>query len=571
MASSDVVGDLHRLEAEAIKGDKESVRLIMKWLLRRAEVARTDPCAFFEFAIREEHTRAPIKVAPHQRLGIEFVEAHDRAVLMWPVSHAKTFTMGGLSLHRLGSDHTRRGLIVSAAQDQAVKPLDMVKSYVADPAVQMVFPTLRQTLRQHEPWTQTEITIDRPPGIRDPSLRAVGYRSSTILGSRVSDIYIDDILTPENVATKESRDQLYRWVGQQVLSRAYGEVDPRVVVTNTARHPEDLAHKLRDVAKWPTLQMSAEGDIRIHNTDFDSPLIRPATDSIADERVRLVDHDPDPHGRVPLFPVRFTRKMLLEIKNGMLPEVWAQDWLQECRDDSTALCRKEYIDRCKAAFRERMPYVPNPRKWRGYGPNWFATPDSVYRPSENTYTGIDLGIGTERRHDESSWFTFEVLPSRHRLLLDVEIGRFELDTLVSKSVDKWRRYGSITRVETNGGQDFMRQSLTKYGAVDMPVRAHHTGREKHDAIHGVTSIFAELMNGAWLIPCDEFGQVHPAVERWIQACLNYSPHKHTRDVLMANWFASTQARKIGHGALPGVQVIDPFDDAGSVGMNIMAR
>lgn len=555
------------------RDNPEDVKRAVRWLLRAAERARRDPVAFFEFVLRNEHTRQPIKIAPHQQLGIEFARTHDRAVLMWPIGHAKTFTLAGLGIFDAGVDDTIRGAIVSSTQGQAEKPLRMIESYVRGefPEVRLVFPHLGPTLRSNEPWTQTSITVDRPAGIRDATWSAVGYRGD-ILGRRLNRIFIDDIVTAENVATKEQRDGVYRWVSQDVLGRVQGEPDPRVLCTNTARHPEDLPHRLRDLAKWPTLQMSAEGDIRIHNTEFDSELIRPATESIIDERVRLVAHDPDPRGETPLFPQRFTREMLARIKSTSLPEVWAQDWLQECRDDATALCRQEYIDKCKREFRKLLPFIPHIGT-RPYGPNWFCTPETIYRPGVGAaiYTGIDLGIGQEKRHDESAWFTFERLPTGHRLILDVEIGRFDTDGIVQRSVDKWRRYGGIVRVETNGGQKFLKDFVHKHGGADMPVRAHVTGKDKWDPITGVATIFTEMMNGAWLIPCDQFGRVHPALERWAQACLNYRPQKHTGDVLMANWFAHSQARKVGHGAMPGGVSADPFDADGSLGMSIMSR
>ena len=69
------------------------------------------------------------------------------------------------------------------------------------------------------------------------------------------------------------------------------------------------------------------------------------------------------------------------------------------------------------------------------------------------------------------------------------------------------------------------------------------------------SIFPEIENGAWLIPTDRFGAVHPMVQKWIDGMVYYVPDKHTSDSLMAMFFAREQARKLGMlsgGATTGV-------------------
>ena len=54
-----------------------------------------------------------------------------------------------------------------------------------------------------------------------------------------------------------------------------------------------------------------------------------------------------------------------------------------------------------------------------------------------------------------------------------------------------------------------------------------------------------MMNGMWAFPVDKFRQVHPELQKLVDACLYYTPQRHTDDRLMAMWIASMQAQKWG--------------------------
>jgi hypothetical protein len=83
--------------------------------------------------------------------------------------------------------------------------------------------------------------------------------------------------------------------------------------------------------------------------------------------------------------------------------------------------------------------------------------------------------------------------------------------------------------------------------VAVPIRAHTTGVNKHQRIHGVAGVFLELENGAWLIPTDpETNRCPPMVQEWIEEILDYKPPPaHTGDGLMASWLARAEARAMG--------------------------
>ena len=583
-------------------------------LIRKAAAARKDPVKFFDFAMREERTLNRIKAAPHQRLLFEFVSFYEHCVIRMPIGSSKTFSMAALTLLLLGNDPTERGAIISATQGQAAKPLSMVQDYLDEPGyypeLGLVFPNLRPSRRLKDPWTQSKLVVDRPPGIRDPSLVAIGI-DGALPGARLSWILVDDVLTEENTRTSAGRAKVNQFFGSTVLSRK-DITGAKIVVCNTPWHPEDLTFKL-EKAGWPTLTMGIDGTITITNADdFDSEEIRPAS-SCGGKHYRLKAHDAQivslpftrttkkqgtkverpypgigaqvvqtyvtPDGRlarlpvdndngpsldrsklpgeplrqehfdldevVPLWPGKFHPEDIDELR-AVFRNDFSQLYLCKCRDDDSALCKVAWIEVCKR---------------QGQALGWHSLVQE-YRGGNLTVTGVDLAMGQGEEHDSTAFFTFEVIPSitipahgdrpariirNARRLLDLEVGKFRGRIVVDKLLAKAARFNSIIRVETNAAQDFLRQWTLDVDA-SVPIRAHVTGAAKNHRINGVAGLFIELENGAWIIPCDELGNVPPAVQVWIDDCLNYRPPPaHTGDALMASYLARAQARELDFG------------------------
>jgi hypothetical protein len=539
-------------------------------LLKRAADARHDVTAFFEFVMEEEVSRRPIACLPHQRLALDFIMAHDRTVNMWPVGTSKSFLTIALTLFFLGQDVTTRGAIVSAAGEQAEKILLAVRSYIEESwKLALVFPHLKRSTRKGDPWTQSALTIERPAGIRDPSLVAVGQDSKRIVGSRWNWIVVDDILNDENTATKEAREKLYTWFGNSVLSRLDPEtVGPtRVVVTNTPWHIEDLLNTLMKVG-WATMRMDIYGTIfiqddveRVRPSDqgglglepWDSRYMRPSSPSnYSDPSVRLVAHDPDLRNEVPLWPDRYPLAWIEKKRRSTHPIVFNQTLLCICRDDATAMCKLAWIEACKAKARQRGIH------------------DFTSKPTSDTqlvFTGVDLAVGLGEEHDDTCLFTFEVLPDHHRRILDIEVGKFDGPTIRDKIIAKTKQYNSVVRVENVAAQEYI-LAMVREKDVSIPMKPHKTTAEsKASLIYGLPALFTEIFNVAWLIPNDKWGNCPPAVQRWVDACLNYLPTKHPDDTLMASHFAHAQARE--WGVLTG-EAIDILGDS-NIGAAIMAR
>jgi len=552
------MSDVVDLKAHRILNDPIATAAAIEELVGRIAAARQSPAAFFEFVMREETTREPIAVLPHQRVLLDFVFAHDRSVNMLPVGHSKTFITAAITLFLLGSAPTTRGLIVSATQEQSAKVLKMVGDYIRESVeLGLVFPKLQPSTRRGDQWSQTAITIDRPAGIRDPSLRAVGDGTQGIAGSRLNWIIVDDLLNWENTSTKAQRDKTYHWFDSEVLSRL-DPVGARIVLTNTARHPEDVMHRL-EKAGWPTMRMDILGNIRFQGDQQErlegKPAwrhagLRPAVPGPHATEWRLKARDPDPTNSTPLWPEKFSHAEIATLRQRHLPHEFNQLYLNLCRDDSASMCKAEWIDTCKSAARDAKHFGLV----------------GAYTGPNPTFTGVDLAFRQGEEADYTAFFTFEQLPDGHRKILDVEFGQWDAPTIVDKLFAKHKAYNSVVRVENNAAQQAVLEFARKKN-ISLPLKAHTTGRNKAHPEYGVQRVFLDMQNGAWLIPNDARGHVHPAVQKWIDECLYYTPSAHTGDLVMACWFAREQCRE--WGLLGGG---DPNPQGGpDLGMHLLSR
>lgn len=514
--------------------DAEDEELLIAALTERADAARSSVPAFFDFVMRHEKTNEPLVCAPHQRLVFEFVTRHPRCVVRMPVGTSKTYLMSALTMHLLGEDPTSRGCFVSATQGQAMKPVSMVRDYIeASHELHWVFPKLAQSPRKTDPWTQEMITVERPAGIRDPSLRAVGL-DGAIDGSRLNWIVVDDILNRENTSTKASREKVFEWFDSSVLSR----IDPdggRIVVTNTPWHLDDLTYRL-ERAGWPTLTMSVTGDITLANCDdFDSDEIVPSPKPgevyrLAAHREPVNDLGVVIEETAPLWPDRYSWAEIRSLResSGHALQKFNQLYMCVCRAEETAKCKVEWIEACKD---------------RGRG----LAPVARYTGSNLTITGVDLAVGKGAQYDMTAFFTFEQLEDGRRKILDVEFGQYDAPTIVSKLIAKAEAYHSLVMVENNAAQDYIRQFVLAKNA-SVPVKAHTTGRNRAHPEYGIEGLFIELQNAAWVIPCSASGAMSAGIARWVEECLYYRPEKHPGDVLMASWLAVELARQMGYAA-----------------------
>lgn len=567
----------------------EHQNTLAKLVLRRVEKAREHPADFIEFVMREETTRRPVRCAPHQRIGLDFVLAHSSSVLIWPAGAAKTYTIVGLILWLLGKDPTKRWVIFSKTQTQAKKVLAAIKDYIeTSDELRLVFPELKPST--HDSWRQDRIIVARPPGIRDASVQAAGLDAS-VQGSRLDGIIFDDTVDDENTQTIDRRKVTIDRV-EAALSRV--EASGMACAMNTAWHPEDVIHYLADPKKkgWATLKMMITGDIEIVDEarrlaagkdPWDHDMLRPKYETGADLACRIVRPGlDDSRNDIPLFPERFlfsavempdgtkvgpakTFDEAIELarididnkryKYRAAPAMFAKFYMANPRSNDDAWCKDEWIEKCKAAARDAGFYEMTTKTAR-------LRSGRVQCPA---FTGVDLAVSPGEESDDTCFFTFEILPDGRRRILDIDVGKFDAATIIRKCIEKHEAYDSVIRIESNAAQDYIRQIALQVDRL-IPIKPHMTGRAKAHPEHGIPAGFAEMENGAWLIPNDRFGNVHPNVQRWIDECRYYTPAKHTGDCLMAWYFAREQAKAWGMLAPRRNQ-----DEGAGIAASVMSR
>jgi hypothetical protein len=184
--------------------------------------------------------------------------------------------------------------------------------------------------------------------------------------------------------------------------------------------------------------------------------------------------------------------------------------------------------------------------------------------------------------------TCMVLPSGHRLIIDIRSGRWSTKEIRENLREIWTAYSPIIGVESNGGQAMVAELLSE--ALAIPLQEKNTGINKYHYAHGVESLAHELEQGFWIFPCPEHPTLdldhgyiepapdrpglegklatepHPEVQELINEALIYDPNpggRHSGDRLMAWWICAQTLRTSATGALLGQQMLaaggDDFD------------
>lgn len=539
------------------------VQYAVRWLAEQAAKSRRNPADLYQFVLREETSRRRIVIAPHQLLILEFVMAHPKCVVRAPVGFGKTYLMTALTLWLLGDDVTQRGVVLSAVQTQSKKIVDAVRRHVeSSDELQLTFPELRPSRRRGEPWTQTAIVVDRPLGIRDPSLCAK-HIGGKLPGSRLSWILADDLLTLENTSSEASREYTRRWLGSTVLDRL-DAVDARIVVTNvpwfSKSSPEaigDITYELEaEPFAWPTLTLDAFGDVEIRNTDWDSDLIRPASGDNPDlVRHRLTAHDHtnfaryagedprpgwvDADDQVPLWPEKYPHEVLEEKRRllSVQPGEFNRAFRCKPRDDTTATVKVDWIEKGKRVAIEMGMH-------RLFADRW--TLGAVI-------TAVDPAFTKGKKSNKTSILTFGLLSDGRRVVLENQVGKWSGPEIAQRVISAATRFGSIVVVEGNAAQRWLKDLIRDRNAT-ISVRTATTGSNKNDPRFGVQSIFLELEDGMWLLPNDGAkndagniitGKCPKGIDSLVSDLLEYDPARHTGDSLMSLWIGREYARRLG--------------------------
>lgn len=486
-----------------------------KRVLDMAARARLDPAVFITACARTEK-QTGVVLSAHQRLLLAFVTRYRMSVVRMPRGASKTFLMTFLGMWYLGRDRAQSGLIVSAEVGQAKQPLMFTKDYIERGDLGLVFPELRRSSDPKAPWRDDRIVVDRPPGIRTPSIRASGI-GGKLYGNRLHWAIIDDILTQENTNTAEQRDKIASAVETNIL----GALDIRAgrcVMTNTPWNRDDATYRFEK--RWPSISMSVDGFIKFGKLS-DAEVEREFGAFVRKSRTRpgrwrLKAHDPDPNEVLSIWPQQWTPDDVEMLRSTWTPFNFARSFLCEPFDEGSARCLREWTD---GAF-ELGAGLLFPLKRTGKQP---------------TYTGVDIG-GVKKGHDNSAICTIELLDDGRRRLLNLQSGLWHGPELVKRIAAEALAFDSTVYVESNGAQKFI-ADFAAQESRGLRVHKFDTGRNKYDETFGVEAVFTELMRNQWIWP-DGAGTKHPEVlDKLADACVFYNPADHTPDELMALFLA----------------------------------
>ena len=447
--------------------------------------ARQSASCCIEYVLRDEETGGRIAQEPIHRAWQRTINENDRTLIWSSVETGKTQQISiGRSLFELGKNPATRIAIVSNTHLQATKIVRSISRYIEDSdPLHEVFPNLRKA----EPWTSSQLFIQRPTVSKDPSVQAFGVHGN-VLGARIDLLIFDDVLDYENTRTPQLRQELWDWIQATLIGRLTRRA--KIVCVGTAFHPDDALHRFSKMSTW-------------HSERY--PILHPKTGQSQ-------------------WPERWPVHRIEQRRGELGPAEFARQMLCVARDDADARFKQEYIDRAlKRGKGRRLAYALE------------SVPDGCH-----VYTGVDLGVQKHKKSGFTVLFTLLVHPNGDREVINIEAGKWSGPEIVQRIYDTHRRYMSIMIVENNAAQDFLVQFAQEGSAV--PIKPFTTGRNKANPEFGVESIATEMASGKWVIPHDDSGHIEPEVQEWVSEMLYYDPKAHTGDRLMASWFAREGAR-----------------------------
>ena len=416
------------------------MQALASFLQRRAEARREleRRRAGQDFASFVAHA-FDLKLGDHHRRWCAAVEKRDRLVVIAAVEHGKSTIFSiARPLFVLGRNPDARIALVSETQTQASRFLAAIKEHVErNERLREVFPALRPATGARAKWSDTAILVERPTTSKDPSIVALGVMGP-LLGARLDLAILDDICSFESTFTAAQREKAIAWYRSTLAGRIVA--GGRVVAVGNAWHREDALHLLEASGEFATLR---------------DPAIRP-------------------DGQ-PLWPEQWPTERLEQRRREIGEVEFARQLLVQPVSEGDSRFRGEWFEHAFAlAKAEGVALVDR------------------YDGPHRTFTGVDLGVGATKDHDETALVTIALLPDGRRRVLAIEAGRWTAPQIMERIRATHAAYRSVVRVESNAAQDYIRQFLE---AERIPVEAHTTGRNRNDPAFGIESIAVELEAG----------------------------------------------------------------------------
>ena len=487
-------------------------------------LARRDPNAFIEYVFRGEGGRRLLQEQGHiewQKIWSQY----ERSVILGPIGCGKTTQARGRLIWEMGQDpEDTRIAYVSATQAHPKKQLGSIKEEIArNPRIWHVFPHLRRAEGEREEWSSTKILVQRESTHPDVTLECYGAYGS-ILGSRKTIIFFDDLCNFANTLTQNSREKMCDWLAE-VLSRAKGRM--RLWGIGHIWHEADALQYLRKKPGWYYARYEA-------------------TRKVPDP----TPEKPDRTKEVPVFPnvlpmlkiaslcvdlgPVYSEMMLWNRLPPATMSRFADEWFVRCLELGRGLAEKFRPEELDSRGKPRENVVSTDvgsagtiDRWKrkGFVLGWLG--------AGRVFCAADLGHTKALGSDLTVLITAVVFSDGTRRILDVRAGRWKGDETARHLQTIRKLFDPKFFVESNGGQSIFIDLLEDAYAI--PVTKSHTGMDKYDYQNGIEAIGTELRQGRWILPCTMDLEPPPEIAEMIKGAKGYSPDKHPSDYLMAWW------------------------------------
>lgn len=459
--------------------------------------------AFVEYAIPDEETGARVENATFHEDWHDFWGRNQWGVILAPVGHGKTSQLLGRIIYKLGRNPRRRHALCSATYEQAADRVDAIRQHIdGNELVHKVFPGLKRAKRRGAPWGSKAIEVERPTRAKDASVTAFGVGSKAITGGRFDELDLDDVVDEDTSGTEEQREKLVTWFDKKAFTRQPVGGHANIVGIGTPWARGDLL------------------DVLAHRPDFGSQIWS-----------AVENPDDDPLEWRSLWSMMSSAELRKRYAN-MLPSNFFRKYCCRNVDPSSKVFQTAWIKHSLMAGKGRTFLDSAPARY-------------LFGPRLPCFTGVDVGVGQEERHNRSAIVTIALLPNRHRLIVDMQSGRWTGPELVHRILQTGLRFGSEIAVESNAAQKFLVDFIEERQREEFTVHSHYTtGANKRDLTWGLESVAVEMRAGRWVFPSDELGRpVETELRALIVEMDEYRPLEHTGDRLMATWIAREQARR----------------------------
>lgn len=488
-------------------------------------LARKDPNAFIEYVFRGEGGRRLQQERGHREWQAIW-SRYERSVILGPVGCGKSTQARGRLIWEMGNDpEDTRIAFVSATQAHPKKQLGSIKEEITrNQRIWHVFPWLRRAEGEREEWSSTKILVQRDSTHPDVTLECYGAYGS-ILGSRKTIIFFDDLCNFANTLTQNSREKMADWLAE-VLSRAKGRM--RLWAIGHIWHEADALQVLRKKPGWYYARYEA-------------------TRKVPDP----TPEDPSKTKEVPVFPSVlpmikvaslcvdlgpiYSEMMLWNRLPPATMSRFANEWFERCLENGKGLAEKYRPEELDSRGKPRDSLVITDdagsagtiEKWKrtGYATGWHGV--------GAVFCAADLGFSKKIGSDLTVLITAVVFSNGDRRILDVRWGRWKGDETARQLQTVRTLFDPKFFVESNGGQSIFIDLLEDAYAV--PVTKSNTGMDKYDYRTGIEAIGTELRQGRWILPSTLDLEPPPGIADMIKGAKGYSPDKHPSDFLMAWW------------------------------------